>query len=186
MGDFPRNASRLSRIKMAEDVGKDACIRFTAESEFKELNEQMSQLKRAICLRTWGTQHTFVFKSEVVRYLQLYTGKKKCQTLLTLSIEVSVRGGEIHSSPYWLLQYFSLNCLFVCSVHHAETRLQYFIPLFNLIWKGEALKYEKVLPVDCCIYTFERRFVVLADNSYTLFTHWCHSCFLAHAVTDEF
>ena len=53
MGDFPRNASRLSRItEMAEDVGKDACIRFTAESEFKELNEQMSQLKRAICLRT--------------------------------------------------------------------------------------------------------------------------------------
>ena len=52
MGDFPRNASRLSRIKMAEDVGKDACIRFTAKSEFKELNEQMSQLKRAICLPT--------------------------------------------------------------------------------------------------------------------------------------
>ena len=52
MGDFPFNASRLSQIKMAEDVGKDACIRFTAESEFKELNEQMSQLKRAICLRT--------------------------------------------------------------------------------------------------------------------------------------
>lgn len=52
MGDFPRNASRLSRNKMAEDVGKDACIRFMAESEFKDLNEQMSQLKRAICLRT--------------------------------------------------------------------------------------------------------------------------------------
>lgn len=52
MGDFPRNASRLSRIKMAEDVGKDACIRFVDESEFKELNEQMSQLKSAICLRT--------------------------------------------------------------------------------------------------------------------------------------
>ena len=47
MGDFPRNASRLS-----EDVGKDTCIRFVDESEFKELNEQMSQLKRAICLRT--------------------------------------------------------------------------------------------------------------------------------------
>ena len=46
MGDFSRNASRLSRIKMAEDVGKDACIRFVDESEFKELNEQMSQLKR--------------------------------------------------------------------------------------------------------------------------------------------
>ena len=61
MGDFPRHASRLSRIKMAEDVGKDACIRFVDESEFKELNEQMFQLKRAICLRTWGTQCTFVF-----------------------------------------------------------------------------------------------------------------------------
>ena len=52
MGDFPRNASRLSRNKMTEDAGKDACIRFIAESEFKDLNEQMSQLKRAICLRT--------------------------------------------------------------------------------------------------------------------------------------
>ena len=52
MGDFPRNASQLSRIKMAEDVGKDACIPFCGQSEFKELNEQMSQLKRAICLRT--------------------------------------------------------------------------------------------------------------------------------------
>ena len=61
MGDFPRNASRLSRIKMAEGVGKDACIRFGDGSEFKELNEQMSQLKRAICLRTSGTQHAFVF-----------------------------------------------------------------------------------------------------------------------------
>ena len=44
MGDFPRNASRLSRNKMAEDVGKDACIRFMAESEFKDLNEQMWEL----------------------------------------------------------------------------------------------------------------------------------------------
>ena len=61
MGDFPRNASRLSRIKMAEDMGKDACIRFVDECEFKELHEQMSQLKRAICLRTRGTQHSVVF-----------------------------------------------------------------------------------------------------------------------------
>ena len=68
MGDFPRNASRLSRIKMAEDVGKDACIRFVDESEFKELNEEMSQLKRAICNLSSDICSSILVKKEVSNF----------------------------------------------------------------------------------------------------------------------
>ena len=131
MGDFPRNASRLSRIKMAEDVGKDACIRFTAESEFKELNEQMSQLKRAICLRTWGTQYTFVFYSEVVGYLQLYTGKKRsvklCLRLVLKSVFVVEKYTVVLTDVFNTFRWIAI----ACSVHHAETRLQHFIPAWR-------------------------------------------------------
>lgn len=69
MGDFPRNASRLSQIKMAEDVGKDACIRFVDQSEFKELKSKCPSKKgQFACVHEAHSIHLYSNR-KVVGYL---------------------------------------------------------------------------------------------------------------------